>query len=297
MTPKSRKRFALDIVVRPATFLFERGQLGEIQRVLREFAPTWSREARLWRSRSEQRPVNLAKASALEEAIQESTSKRAPLAQALEEQLGPSSYDRFLGSVELRGPDDSLTVIVRADEYVLAPSAGWWLFANEVCLQVRRGTVEQTAAAAWSAQVCEALCAALSPLHADVHAWDEYDAKNLDHEGGGTEAVGVDVSRHLPGIYWLNFFGKPYCELIGRDRLLSAPASEVRALDDGVLLRLADDPLEWASPAYKAVERRVLDYIGPAYFFSKDEPGRRTIAPTFDLGVHRSAPCFRVRNK
>jgi len=48
-------------------------------------------------------------------------------------------------------------------------------------------------------------------------------------------------------------------------------------------LRLFDDPRKWASPEYKAVERRVLDHIGPQYFFSKDQPNRKTTAPDFGL--------------
>jgi hypothetical protein len=99
--------------------------------------------------------------------------------------------------------------------------------------------------------------------------------------------MGGDASRHLPGLYWLNFFGKPYCDLMGRERLLSAPVAEVLEMGDGILLRLADDPRKWSSLEYKAAERRVLEHIGSQYFFLKDQPNRKTIAPDFDLSPLR----------
>jgi hypothetical protein len=197
----------------------------------------------------------------------------------------------FVGSIELRGSDDSLTVIVHANEHVIAPSAGRWIFGNRIVLQLRRSKVEGQDAVTWSAKVFEALCAALSPLHGDVHSYDEYHAKNMSHEGGGLQAVGVDASKYLPGLYWLNFFGRSYCDFIGQKRLLSAPAPEVHALDAGVFLRLADDPRSWPTPAYQSAESSVLDHLGRQYFFSKQEPHRRTIAPSFDL-PQSSVECF-----
>lgn len=279
----NRKRFALDVVVRPGRFLFEGGQLDEVQRLLLEHAPNWSKHARFWRSRNDQKPVDLARPGALEKLIRQDEARFdfSPMRRALDAQLGPPAYPRFLGSAELRSEGDALIVVVRVDEYALAPLGKKWIFGNDVALQIRRSKVEGVDAAAWSADVFRALCDALQPFYGDVHAQDEYDAKNMSHEGGGLQAMGGDASRHLPGIYWLNFFGKPYCDLIGRERLLSAPAAEVREVGDGVLVRLADDPRKWASPEYKAVERRVLDHIGPQYFFSKDDPQRPTDAPAF----------------
>jgi hypothetical protein len=280
---RAGKRFALDVVIRPARFLLQEGQLDEVQRVLRDHAPQWSKQARIWRSREDQKPADLARPGSLEELIREDEARlgTSPMRKVLDAELGPRRSARFLGSAELRGEDDALTVVISVDEYALAPLGSEWIFGNRVSLQVRRSKVEGVDAVAWSAEVFQTLCDGLPSLYGDVHSSAEYDAKNMSREGGGLEAVGVDASKHLPGIYWLNFFGKPYCDLIGRDRLLSAPAAEVREVDDGVLLRLADDPREWASPEYKAVERRVLDHIGPQYFFSKGDPERRTVAPPF----------------
>jgi hypothetical protein len=123
---------------------------------------------------------------------------------------------------------------------------------------------------------------------------EEFDAKNLSFEGGGTEAVDVDISKALPGLYWLNFFGAPYRDFIGRERLLSSPAHEVRELDGGVLLALHADPRAWETPHYRAAERRILEHFGPDHFFSKDNPYKRTVTPNFNLPPARPGPRIRV---
>lgn len=290
MTAKRSKRLALDVVVCPAASLMENGRLGTVQRLLMRHAPKWSERARTWRSKTDHEPANLGDPSVLEAALRRTHDRvqSSPMAKALAAQRAAGKAPRgprprFVAGTELRSADDALTVIVRADEFVLKPSAGRWLFGNRVTLQIRRPRVEGTDAAIWSAGVFEALCAELSPLWGAAYTSDEYDMKNMSRADGGLRAVGVDASRHLPGLYWLNFFGRPYCDLIGQRHLLSAPAPEVREVDTGVLLRLAQDPRDWSTPAYKEAEARVLDHVGDRYFFSIQEPDRRTVAPPFEL--------------
>lgn len=126
-------------------------------------------------------------------------------------------------------------------------------------------------------------CQELSPYHGHAEMIEEFDHKNISHEGGGTMAVGVDVSRHLPGLYWLNFFGQAYRDLIGREKLLSAPAYEVREVDDGVMLALHSDPRAWTTDEFGSRERAILEHLGPEYFFNKDDLSKPTIAPHFNL--------------
>jgi len=288
MTAKNRKRFALDVIINPSAFLFERGQLDEIQKILRQFAPQWTKQARRWLSRANQEAVDLEESGAIEFQIRKDEERlsnsriSAILGEQMKAQGVPKAKPRFLGGVEMRSNDDSLTVIVRADEYLLAPSAGRWLFGNEIALQIRRSKIESKDSIAWAEEIFEAICAAISPLHGVVHTWDEYDSKNMSHEGGGLEAVGVDASKHLSGIYWLNFFGKPYLDLIGSEVLLTAPAVKACKLDEGVMIKLDDDPRHWTSAKYKETEKRVLQHIGEKYFFSKEEPKKITKAPAFE---------------
>jgi hypothetical protein len=275
---------ALNVVIHLGRSLFEGSQLQDIQNILGSCASEWTNQARIYRSRQDQQPIDLKTSGTLEAAIREWENQRRGVREALEKELGPPRFPRLLGTVELRGADASLTVVISADEFVFAPFLdGRWIFGNRIALQIRKSKVEGVDAAMWSAGVIAALCENLSPFHGDVHTVDEFDAKNMSHAGGGLAAIGVDVFKYLSGLYWMNFFGKPYCDLMGRDTLLTAPAADVRAVNDGVLLRLTDNPRDWATEAYKTIERRVLEHIGPQYFFSRDDPNRKTVAPNFQI--------------
>ena len=103
----------------------------------------------------------------------------------------------------------------------------------------------------------------------------------MSREGGKIQAVGIDASKGLPGLYWINFFGPPYRDLIGYDRFVTAPAAVVCVVDDGVLLRLHNDPTAWNTPEYLAIEHRIIAHLGSKYFFSKTDTAKQTVAPEF----------------
>jgi hypothetical protein len=54
-------------------------------------------------------------------------------------------------------------------------------------------------------------------------AWqdDEFRWSNLHDEADGMWALGRDMRRSLPGLFWLNAFGPPYVDMIGHDSLTS----------------------------------------------------------------------------
>jgi hypothetical protein len=95
-------------------------------------------------------------------------------------------------------------------------------------------------------------------------------------------AVGRDLGRYLPGVFWLNFFGRPYRRLIGDDRLRSAPASHVVMVDQGVLIGLGLEPTAWDSVESASAEQRVRDHLGASVFYSQAEPNRPTAAPQWN---------------
>jgi len=279
---KNRKRFSLDVSLKPGRCLLEGGQLDVLQRVLVEDAPEWAKQARVWRSRTEQWPVDLTKPNELVRAIHAYEAWRAPIKERYAKLFGDPRSRRFIGSIELQAARrDDLTVLVSVDQHVLARIADFWILGNWITFQLRRSKVDGVDAAAWSTKVFASLCEALSPFYGEARMTGEYDKKNMIREGGRVEAIGVDYSRHLPGLYWLNYFGEPYCGLIGRDRLLSAPAREVRSAGKGILMRLADDPRMWSTEEYRSSEARVLEHIGTQYFFSRQDPKRKTVAPNF----------------
>jgi len=51
----------------------------------------------------------------------------------------------------------------------------------------------------------------------------------------------LDISRELLGVFWLTYFGAPYCKFFGRDKLLGLqPATDGPA--GGITLQLAESP-------------------------------------------------------
>lgn len=126
----------------------------------------------------------------------------------------------------------------------------------------------------WVEPLLHDLLVIVPALHAYCATRPEYDAYNIVGGRGG----GVDYGRHLPGLYWMNFFGRPYVELIGRGRLLSAPCS-AQPVADGVLVRIGDTPQAWQSGEYKAIRTAVLEHIGAQYFFDRERPNAETVAP------------------
>lgn len=279
MKTKKRK-YGPDLTLCLGESLFEGHGLAKLADLLHEVAKDWAADLHIYREGEKPRRRDIkdfvtdVRAAALE---------RGELYEQLIAKHGPGPFPRRTGSVELRGADDSLIIVLILDDYLFAPSVGCYHWGNDVGVQVCKPRVAGLDAAEFVRRFSSRACAQLSPWYAHGHVPEEWDHKNMSHEGGGTMAIGSDISRYLPGLYWLNFFGEPYCQLIGKPRLLSAPAHETEELDAGVLLLLAPEPDAWYTPEYKAVENRILMHVGDKYFFNRHEPQRDTVAPNFGL--------------
>lgn len=137
-------------------------------------------------------------------------------------------------------------------------------------------------------ELASALFSGVEGQYGHLCAREEYFSKNMTEfwtspegfpEGG--RAFGTDRTKHLPGIYWANFFGPAYVDFFGPDRFESAPAYLVRRLPLGWLLLTAATPQEWSSAAACARENALREHFGRDAFFSMDAPDRETRAPTF----------------
>lgn len=255
--------------------------LDVLQSLLADLAPRWSSKLRLMRSPKDQQPINVGDSRALRSVVTAAAGERGATYRALVERHGPPPHERLAGSAELRGAGPELVVVVSLDEMVVSPLGARKQLGNSVALQVRRPKIERRDADAWLFDTFESLCSALSPAWASAGHAAEYWTKVMS-DGPRVEAVGRDFGRFLPGMFWLNFFGRRYCELLGSERLASSPAARVVAVDDGVLIGLAADPLTWNTPDYAADEQKVRDHLGVELFFSKAEPERLTVVPDWD---------------
>jgi hypothetical protein len=283
MTSGSQKEatFRLDVVVHLGHFLGEEDFLSSLQRLLVERAPRWCERLVVQRDTRTKSPIDAGAPGSLAAALLTLGTQRGPFYEEMVKQFGSSGRERVFGSAELRGASGALLLVVSFDEQVVRRSGNKWTWGNSVEFQILRPRVDGVDSVRWAAELMEAVCSAWSPVHGRAGLGAEYDSKNMSHKGGATMAVGVDASKGLPGLYWLNFLGPPYRDLMGRERLLAAPAHRVKEVDSGILLSLGSNPRSWNSTEYREVEQKVLDHLGRQFFFSKESPDRDTVAPDF----------------
>jgi hypothetical protein len=205
--------------------------------------------------------------------------ERGPTYRWLVEKYGEGDA-RLSGSVEIRGATPDLTVVIRVDERRFPPIGDSLQLGNTVALQLRRARVQGRSVDAWASDVLEELAHATAPAWGAVSAGDEYDAKVMS-DGPGVRAIGRDFGRYLPGLFTVNFFGRPYVDLIGRERLLAAPGVRVKAVDDGVLIAAGEDPRAWSEPGQRRSEERLIEHLGRQYFFSKGDMPASPVAPNW----------------
>ncbi len=255
--------------------------LDVLPEVLLATVPEWCSKLRVWKSRRDQPPIDVQQPEALAKALLAAASDRGPTYRALVKQHGRPPFERLFGSAELRGAGPELTVVVSIDEWITSPLGSRKGLGNQIALQVRRSKVEGCAAHVWLRETFETLCARLAPAWGSACHPAEYSAKVMS-DGPRIEAVGRDFGRFLPGLFWLNFFGRRYRRLIGDQRLRSAPGGRVALINDGILIGLGSDPRHWNTPDYARTEMQVREHLGQELFFSKADPDRPTVAPLWD---------------
>ena len=76
------------------------------------------------------------------------------------------------------------------------------------------------------------------------------------------------ISSSIPNLYWVNFFGKPYVEMIGVDKVRMSPCHRIEEMSDGgIMLMLTETPEESISKEGRAKAKEVKEHLGIQYFF------------------------------
>ena len=247
---------------------------------LRGLLPSWSRDLRVWRSRQEPLPIDLRTPASLGSAVTTDATARGELYHRLVERSGPPVFDRRFGSAELRGSSPALTMVISIDEMVASPMGPRTALGNRVVFQVRRSTIERRPSDGWVHQAFVELCGALAPAWASAQHPGEYWAKVMS-ERPSIQAIGRDVARYLPGLFWLNGFGRPYADLVGEQTLITTPATDVVEVEGAILIVRGESPYDWSLPATRAIERRIVDHLGADLFFDRSHPDRPGRAPAW----------------
>jgi hypothetical protein len=243
--------------------LFAEAQLDGLQSVINQLLPDWSSDLRVAKDEDSPPSMLVGRAGRLYDCLH---------------QVAPPK--RRLGSAVLTGAYKGLSFFLQHFEGTLPPEL------NRMAIEVYGpSTVEGQSTSNLARMLFEAVVVQLPMRYANSRLDEEFRAKNMIDDETGVEAIGVDITEAIPGLFWLNYLGAPYVDLIGRERLLTAPAFEVKPVGDGVLLALDSSAEAWQSDAYHARERATIEHIGKQYFFSRWDLDRQTVAP--DFGAYR----------
>lgn len=137
-----------------------------------------------------------------------------------------------------------------------------------------RGTLEDGGIGAFLAECGETLGLAYAMAHVftDRQADDYHAAFRGTPKGNPrTESLGP-FPFYLLDLYWGNVFGPPYVELIGADRLRTAPAAVVTELPSGgFYVQVTGTILDLSSaegiPRYRAARDAVKEHLGSEFFY------------------------------
>jgi len=249
-------------------------ELDVLQRILTTHARAWCSKLRVWRSARDQRPVDISRPGALKEAVLSACYERGPTYRALVQQYGQPEFERPSGDAELRGNHRDLTLVISVDQTVLSRLGEKRSLGNRISVQLRGGTARKPSGGDWTGKLFAELCDQLAPAWGHASAAAEYWAKVMSLTTR-IEAIGRDFGRYLPGLFWLNFFGRRLCEHVGRNRLLTTQSHLVAEAGAGVLIGLSPDPGRWETPEYQAEEARVRQHLGADLFFDRKRPSER----------------------
>lgn len=271
-----------------ACSLVDEALTDRLQEVLRQCAPNWSSELKLVYDEEDREygpQVDINRAGALYKALaaralQAKKAQRANYEELLKaakrygSPVTPYDEECLMDSAILGGATDDLMVYLDFD------TKPRLLESNAVGAQLYSRSFEGRRTESWTRSSLELIATNLPIDYGRACLKDEFEAKNMDYSRG-SKAIGVDLSRSLPGLYWLNYFGPLLCDFIGRDKLITAPAYEARRIGKGVLIALGQEPEHWHTAEYQRREKAVETHLGKEFFFSREDPKRRTRAPQF----------------
>jgi hypothetical protein len=95
----------------------------------------------------------------------------------------------------------------------------------------------------------------------------------------------IPLEKYIPNIAWGMFFGKPYIEMIGLEKLLKTPAYLVERWGDVIYIQITEH-IEDTFEEYEEFDKlrtQVKEYLGQQYFFSPDLSKNAYQVPTFNF--------------
>lgn len=122
---------------------------------------------------------------------------------------------------------------------------------------------------------CKEIINLLEPVQGDIANYTFPDS----HEP-------IDLQIRHPEIQWMNFFGRPYIDLFGREKLLSAPCYKVETIgDDIIALQVTENIFE---PIPNEVRTAIKKHLGENAFTWEGKralvyKNKENLVPKFDF--------------
>ena len=106
---------------------------------------------------------------------------------------------------------------------------------------------------------------------------DEYDAKNIvknvRHADGSVEprkVVGMNWPHCVPGLYWINYFGKRYLDQGFAAKISDSQPANVTTVGGGIRFQTDKDPRFFESADAASTEHEMRESLGKLWFFDRD---------------------------
>jgi hypothetical protein len=113
-------------------------ELEELQTLIRTVAPKWSSKLRLRKGPNDERPIDVGRSGDLKSALLAAAAERGSTYRALVEKHGIPPFERLTGSVELRGANPELVVVVSVDEMIVSPLGSALDLGNTIAVRLSR---------------------------------------------------------------------------------------------------------------------------------------------------------------
>src|SRR2546430_3911860 len=170
----NKMNVSIDLTLYLNSSLFSGTHLQSFQDSLLRFAPEWASELHLWRFREPRLTIDASREGAIQSVVLSKGLERGKLFERIQE-LAPSALPgRRFGSIELRGGNQELTVVLEFDDWVFRPLGPSWIPGNSIEIQVRSSLVEGRRARSWVEECFSHCCATLDPFFGFARASDEY---------------------------------------------------------------------------------------------------------------------------
>lgn len=166
----------------------------------------------------------------------------------------------------------------------LRPMGDMWIWSNSIFANVSTETVEGVPRATWIRHLGNFLAHERDFLWGAGYLHSEFEESNLDTTSG-VRAIGRDASRHLPGLYWLNYFGRHYTSLMRVDVARATGIGTWTVDDDAIAVEGYATPERWVSAT--SDKNTIVAALGRDLFFDRRRPDRETRAPDFGVSSER----------